>query len=71
MLELFERLLRLGQIQIIEHAQIQIRGGVIRFNGNRTLIGRFGLREFAELALGDAEFVVGDGIVRIALRAPP
>ena len=68
MLELFERLLRLGQIQIVQHAQIQIRRRVIRFKRYRTLISGFRFCEFTELALGDAEFVAGDGVVRIALE---
>jgi hypothetical protein len=30
-LELIERFLRLREIQIVEHAQVQMRGGVVRF----------------------------------------
>ena len=71
MLELLERLLRLGKIQIVQHAQVQIRGGVVRFDGDRALVGRLGFGEFAELALRDAELVAGDGVVGIALPAPP
>ncbi len=48
--KLIERLLRLRQVQIVEHAQVQVRGSVIRFSGYRTLIGGFGLRKFAEFA---------------------
>ena len=66
MLELLERLLRLGEIQIVQHAQVQIRGRIVRFHGDGVLIGRLGLGELAEFSFRDAELVAGDGVVGIA-----
>src|SRR5271155_5318596 len=53
-LELIERLLRLSEVQVVEHAQVQMRRGIVGLCRYRTLIGRFGFRKFAELALDDA-----------------
>ena len=63
MLKLFERFLRLGEIQVVQHAEVQIRRRVIGFNGYRTLIRRFRFRKFTELAFRDAELVIGDGTI--------
>ncbi len=68
MLKLLERLLWLGQIKIIQHAQVEIGRCVIRLDRDRVLIGCFRLGKLAEFSLHDAELIVCNGIVRITRK---
>src|SRR5690606_41043613 len=62
-----ERALRLLQIQVTQHPEVQIRIGVMRIDSQRLLIGPIRLLKAPKLAIDDADLVERCSVVRITL----
>src|ERR1019366_6544500 len=61
---LLERMRRVAEIEVVEDAEVQRRGGVARIQRDRLLVGVARVRELALLAIGDAELVPVDRLSR-------
>ena len=56
-----QRARAVAQVQVVQHAEVQHRGGVVRVDRQRVVVGVARLRELAALAIREAQLVPGDG----------